>query len=87
VAERLYALTRFREAKPRLSVAQSARAVGYPQSALYAWENRLDGDQASLADRSQRRKTARRRTARVPELRTAVKDMRTSFAWGNEKLW
>jgi len=36
VAERLHALTRFREAKPRLSVAQSARAVGYPQSAPYA---------------------------------------------------
>jgi len=57
VVERLHALIRFCEAKPWLLAAQSARAVGYLQSPLYAWESRFDGDPVSFADRL-RRKTA-----------------------------
>jgi len=54
--------------------------VGYTLSTLYAWEGRLDCDPARLADRSRRRKTATRRTARTPEVQAAIKHMRTRFA-------
>jgi len=91
VAERMHAIIRFREVKIRLPVAQAVRAVGFPLSTLYARRHRLDGDPASLADRSRiaRGVTRRRRDARRGRWRCGWRSSTCAptTPGGIEKIW